>query len=173
MNIGFAAVETYFPAQNYKEWSKLYQIKEFVSICSFCPAVIEITSWVSPYLSYLDPYWVYNDLDHLLYKVQKINKNDFQILAVVKEPDTECTYYFEDSRFKFYGYDLIDTTGNISALTNCGGFDKAFSTDDISIYGLIEDFNKVQEVQKELIEKYPEEPHAKCFLWAIWRMDEK
>lgn len=47
-----------------------------------------------------------------------------------------------DKRFKFYGYDLLEDFTSISALTNCGGFDKAFLPKDISEYGLIIDFKK-------------------------------
>lgn len=76
-----------------------------------------------------------------------------------------------DKRFKFYGYDLLEDFTSISALTNCGGFDKAFLPKDISEYGLIIDFKKAKVIQQLLMGKYPYEPHADCTLWAIWRMD--
>ncbi|MCR3757464.1 hypothetical protein KYB31_00480 [Clostridium felsineum] len=77
-----------------------------------------------------------------------------------------------DKRFKFYGYDLIEDSTRISALTNCGRFDKAFSSNDISEFGLIKEYKKAKEIQSLLLENYPDEEHVDCVLWGIWRMED-
>lgn len=46
------------------------------------------------------------ELDWLLKKVE--GKQDTQILAGVREPETECKSFLTDKRFKFYGYDLLE-----------------------------------------------------------------
>jgi hypothetical protein len=93
------------------------------------------------------------------------------ILAVTFEPTSNPAMAFNDERFLFYGYDLLDAGSAISALTNCGGFDQAFSSSDISAVGLLEDYAFAKAVQTRLRQHYPEEPHADCALWAIWRLE--
>ena len=58
----------------------------------------------------------------------------------------------------------------ISALVNCGGFDRAFASTDLSYCGLLTDHARASEVQDLLRAEYPDEPHADYDLWAIWRM---
>jgi hypothetical protein len=55
-------------------------------------------------------------------------------------------------------------------LTNCGGFDRAFEPSDLSECGLLVDHAKAVAVRQRLRAEYPEEPHALCRIWAIWRM---
>ena len=33
------------------------------------------------------------------------------------------------------------------------------------------ELRQAKEVQKRLLQHYPEEPHADCALWAIWRLE--
>lgn len=172
MNIGFVAVKTFIPSQSYIGWSKLNQIKEIITIdCALCPRILQYREDDYRYMTWMEDYWVYNDLSWFLKKVEAIP--DKQILAVVREPKVDCKKIFNDLRFRFYGYDLIEDQTDISALTNCGGFDKAFHKADISKYGLIENFDRAKEVQLKLKEEYPYEDHADCALWGIWRMEEK
>jgi hypothetical protein len=169
MDMGFIAVETFFPPQNYVAWSKLFQIEQIVSIdCLLCPRITEYTDKEDSYYIWLGDYWFYKDLNWLLSKVDK--KMDKQVLALIWEPEIDCKAYFNDARFNFYGYDLLEDQTSISALTNCGGFDKAFLPTEISKFGLIEEFDKAKEIQTKLRENYPYEEHANCSVWAIWRM---
>ncbi|KGK85836.1 hypothetical protein DP73_18065 [Desulfosporosinus sp. HMP52] len=169
MDIGYVAVETFFPTHRYKEWSKLFHIEEVISFNTLCPRILRYiedgynylpgTSWFND---------IVNDLDLLLSKLQ--GRNDCQILAVKREPKSNCANIQMDKRFRFYGYDLIDDV-RISALTNCGGFDKAFLSEDISEYGLIKEFDKAKQIQSLLLSEYPDDEHAYCSLWAIWKME--
>lgn len=77
----------------------------------------------------------------------------------------------KEERFRFYGYDLLEDSTRISTLTNCGGFDNAFSPEDISEYGLIQEFDKAKQIQLLLVDEYPDEEHADCTIWAIRRME--
>jgi len=65
---------------------------------------------------------------------------------------------------------LLEDFTRISALINCGGFDRAFLPKDISEYGLIKEFGKAKQIQSLLADEYPNEEHADCSLWAIWKM---
>jgi len=56
-----------------------------------------------------------------------------------------------DKRFKFMGYDLIEEFTRISALTNCGGFPKAFLNNDLNKSGLIKSYEQAILIQKSLL----------------------
>jgi hypothetical protein len=60
----------------------------------------------------------------------------------------------------------------MSALTNCGGFPKAFSNSELSKKGLLTGYERSRSVQDSLIREYPNERHADCHLWAIFRSGE-
>lgn len=76
--------------------------------------------------------------------------------------------------FTFCGFDLADDW-QISALVNCGDyeagdyFDRAFSVDELNEYGLISDHGRVREIKRRLTEEYPDECHAYCAVFAVWR----
>lgn len=172
VSIGFVALETFVPTNKYLEWSKLFQVEEVVSLdCALCPRIVR--DLVEADSNYQQEHWgifsdIFSNLDWLLDKTSDIE--DKQVLAVLKEPEEDCGLAIHLKGFQFYGYDLVEDATRISALTNCGGFDKAFSSCDLSRYGLIEDFEKAKEIQLRLREHYPDDEHANCTLWAIWKM---
>ena len=159
--------------QKYVEWSKLSQLKEVISLdCSLCPPIIdELNDNDWRYISEDEKtfFGLFTNYDYLVDRVS--NYNDFQILAVSKNPDKIDLESFVNPRFKFKGFDLVEDDTRISALTNCGGFPKAFSNDELSTCGLITTYARAKEVQKSLLEHYPDEHHADCSCWAIWRME--
>lgn len=171
MDIGYIAVETFIPPQNYLDWSKLFHVKEVISIdCALCPRVItELMDEDYKYIEQVEGDYVFTNLNWLLSRVEYID--DKQILALIREPESDCSNDNFDNRFIFYGYDLVENDTGISALLNCGGFDKVFCPSDLTQYGLICEYNKAKEVQLKLKEEYPEESHADCVIWAIWRME--
>jgi hypothetical protein len=71
--------------------------------------------------------------------------------------------------FEFVGYDLVDVQHTNSALTNCGGFPDVFANSELSDCGLLPDLQGALEVRKLLGSRHPEEPHARCHVWAIFR----
>lgn len=169
MTIGFVALKTFIPTGKYKEWSKLLHLEEVVSLdCALCPSLIDDLDSISKFQEQWGLSNVFTDLDWVLQKVKDVK--DKQILAVLREPEEDCRETGHPEGFKFYGYDLVEDATRISALTNCGGFDKAFSACDLSRYGLIEKLIKAKEIQLRLREHYPDDEHADCTLWAIWKM---
>lgn len=75
----------------------------------------------------------------------------------------------EREGFEFIGYDLLDKDFNISALTNCGGFDETFLPSDQNDKGLIDELEKAYDIKRRLLENNPEETHADTNVIAIWR----
>lgn len=176
MSIGYIALERFDKTfgdawDNYIQWSKLYYVAEIVSLdCSLCPSIIkQLDEEEKKYL--IDEWGYYNifkDLYWLLSRISDIPNT--QILAIWHEPPENYIEFFKESKFEFCGFDLIEEYTQISALVNCGGFDKAFLPNDLNSFGLISNYGKAREVQEKLIEEYPDEDHADCDLWAIWRI---
>jgi hypothetical protein len=111
----------------------------------------------------------FTDVDYLLGRLA--GRSAHHVLAAIREPLPQEIQTAPDNRFVFQGYDLIERPGRgISALTNCGGFDLAFKPTDISAVGLFDEYAFARTVQQRLREYYPDESHADCYLWAIWKM---
>ena len=175
VQIAYTAIETFDPSDaeawtKYIEWSGLRHLKEVISLdCMLCPSVIEEVideDWNHKAYEYIF-HDLFTDLDYLQLRIGK--KTKYQIIATAREPESPIE--FPDARFTFKGYDLIDDVTRISALMNCGGFDDAFSKDDLSEYGLLISGDKARNVRENLSEKYPDEAHADCSIWAIWKLD--
>lgn len=170
----FTAVKTFDPTcsdgwTGYVEWSGLSQLEEVISLdSSLCPSVIDPLKRED---------WKHNvhedgvtdffhDLGYLLKRVA--GTEQLNILAAVLNPSGQCTTAFDDTRFEFKGYDLIGL--GMSALTNCGGYRLAFDNGELSSYGLILDFQRASQVASALRQHYPDDHHADCDIWALWRM---
>jgi hypothetical protein len=72
--------------------------------------------------------------------------------------------------FEFWGYDLVEGMTGVSALTNCGGFPDVFDNRELSCKGLLTSHARAMDVQSKLKANYPDEPHANCHVWAIFRV---
>ena len=172
-DVVFVAVRRFDPAdpgwEGYVRRSQLTHLREVVSLDHLlCPSVIEL----------IDEDWDHNvhsdfetdyfrDVDYLIQRVAQIP--NVQILAIAKEPIAGPTQTLADERFAFMGYDLVERDGGISAITNCGGFRGVFSSSDLNECGLIPDAAKAYQVRDLLAANYPDEHHANCNVWAIWR----
>jgi hypothetical protein len=179
MPVIYSAVKQFDPSCGDKwtkfiEWCGLTQLREVISLdCILCPSVIVIDE--------LTPEdWHYNvsenfichlfrDLEYLLGKVAGSDR--MNVLALMQNPTEEDVRAFNDNRFIFRGFDLLEVhVADISALVNCGGFPKAFAPTDLSDCGLLVDHAKVLRIQTLLRAEYPDEHHADCDVWAIWQM---
>lgn len=94
-----------------------------------------------------------------------------QILAVIIRPEIELNHILEvKNRFEFCGYDLIDISCYISAITNCGAeFKNAIDYAALNRYGLISSYRQAVNTQLDLRDKYPEHSHTYCEIVEIWR----
>jgi len=109
---------------------------------------------------------LFYDADYVLGRVAGKTAS---VLALIEEPSAADIASVRDPRFAFCGFDLVDEQGGISALTNCGGFDRAFSPTELSECGLFLDHSRALVVRQLLRTEYPDEPHARCRIWAIWK----
>jgi hypothetical protein len=174
MNPLFIATEPFTPQdgdrwRTYIQWSGLTQLTEVVSLDQMlCPPILtEIKPEYWPHVvneDFMLHYFL--DLDFLKHEIVSTARRN--LMCVLRNPAEEPTRPpVED--FRFLGYDLVDVQNSVSALTNCGGFPEVFSNSELSSVGLLADFRRAVQVQAELRSRYPEESHANCNLWAIFR----
>lgn len=176
MPVVFSAVKRFDPTcgqswRKFIEWSGLTQLREVVSLdLMLCPTVIQDLTAEDWRHNVQEDFKItlFHDLDYLVQRVGK--QGQVSILALLQNPTQEEAHSFSDRRFVFRGFDLVELQTGISALVNCGGFDKAFANSDLSECGLLTDYAQALRVQRLLREEYPDEPHADCDLWTIWQM---
>jgi hypothetical protein len=158
--------------QSYIAWSKLTHLKEVVTLdCILGESVVERDNQLdADFLVWEDSIpLLYTRLDYLLTKLEGKDPLSYNLLAVTKEPTAPCETSHVGG-FEFIGYDLLDVEGGNSALTNCGGFDNTFLPHDLNEYGLLSTYQKAYTIKEELLKNNPDEPHANCQVWAIWRI---
>ncbi len=172
MDIGYVVVEKYYPQQDFKEMTGMYQVEEIVSfdylLCSSCIHTFKDED--DHYIFRSDDFCdfdIFNNLGYLLSKVHNLEGK--QVLAVIREPNQDCKP-IEFDKFKFYGYDLLEDYSRRSVLTNCCGYYDPFFVKDLSRFGLIENYEKAKLIQKWLREN---EPYIYSSLWGIFRMEKE
>lgn len=173
----FIATERFDPTdeawQKYFEFADIPALTEVVGLDgSLCNRVIvELLEEDWRHVASVDCEPLYfQDLDYLLNRVQSVKRRN--ILGLYRNPETEITKVPATLDFRFMGYDLIDEQTHISALTNCGGFPDVFQNAELNCFGLISKFERAIQVKKMLAETHPEEAHAQCAMYAIWRLNE-
>jgi hypothetical protein len=127
----FTAVRPFDPSSGdawtkFVAWSGLTQLREVVSLdIMLCPNFFG---------ELIEEDWKHNvqhdfktdqfhDLEHVL---SRVGSERAHVLALIDEPSADDVASFVDSRFLLRGFDLLEDFSGISALVNCGGFDKAF-----------------------------------------------
>jgi hypothetical protein len=128
------------------EWSGLTQLREVIYLDGIlCPNFFEEVTAEDWQHNVQEDFKIhlFHDLDYVLSRV--VGQKRVNVLALLENPTDNEVRSFGDSRFVFRGFDLMDHCGDISALLNCGGFDKAFSSTDLSDCGLLTDVVKVMQ----------------------------
>ncbi len=176
--IWYAACEPYGPFSDNWTWflesSRLHHVTEIASLDGILnapcltPNFDRSDVWenvVTDESMILD---FFKSLDFVVEKTKNIAH--FNLYAVIREPSKEKPKQSElDQNFTFLGYDLVETGGTISALTNCGGFDETFLPQDLNQYGLIQKYNDAKEIVENLFVNNPDEHHAACYFFEVWR----
>lgn len=169
----YIAIRAFAP--DHKDWSRYIEesgmkhIREIISIDQvLCPSAIrrfEQEDWKHNVPGhFFSDYFL--DLEYLLKRTKGFEST--HILRVIQNPTREVRDLFSDLKFRFLGYDLTDSYGSVSALTNCGPLPLAFSPRDLSPVGLIYTYKRAVEVQQALEHNYTDE-FADSLMWAIWQ----
>src|SRR5215207_9417000 len=157
-------------------WSGLTGVRELITLdtilCPAAPDSLVADDW--EHNVHAD-YQIANfrSLDYLARRVA--GTPDLHLLALLQNPEAEemagvRLAGFEFAGFEFAGFELLDVHGDVSALTNCGGFPAVFAPDELNAVGLLAGLERAHEVRHELGQAYPDEPHAQCDVWAVWRL---
>ena len=156
--------------EKYVEWSRLTQLEELVSLDGILNELVFEPDFETDFEEIVfEGSQVTQFFKSIDYVNRKSNYLDYyNLLAVIWEPTKKRKNQLERD-FDFIGYDLIETDGDISALTNCGGFDETFKPKEQNKYGLISDYERAREIQIELPKNNPGEHHADCYLFEVWR----
>lgn len=157
---------------NYIEWSKIQDVTEIAGLDYIINNdLVEIDNptdddWKQKYIPSHNETGLYQTAEYVLLKMKPTVK--FNFLAVMVEPIQDCREIMLEN-YEFMGYELLDLSFEISALTNCGGFDETFLPTDLNSFGLIDDFNNAYDIANRLFENNPEEDHANTNVIAVWR----
>jgi hypothetical protein len=154
----------------YLVWSGLHHLHEVVSLdtvlCPTVPEQLTAEDWEhNVHADYRTSY--FRSLEYLRKRVA--GETGLNILAIVPNPAPGDIDTADLPGFDFLGFELLDVHGDISALINCGGFDDVFAKDELSAHGLLLDLGRAYEIQRRLPAAYPDEGHARCDVWGIWR----
>jgi hypothetical protein len=169
----FIAVERFTPQDeawaNYFEWIDLPQLSDLITLDpALCRPLIQgraEADW-----DFIDPVPIDRGLFTSLQHVRARASGTGQILCVFQNPERFPNLPPEAAEFTYVGCDLIDASGDTSSLTNCGeGFPLVFSNTELSENGLLTSFERAQEIQRRLPESEPDEAHAYCDLFVVFR----
>ena len=155
----------------YVAWSRLHHLEEVVSLdVMLNGSVFEFDFESAVGVEHMVPvgeffFGLYASLPYVLQHAPA--GHTFNLLAVVGDPGNAKADL--SAAFDFIGYDLLDRAGDISALVNCGGFDDSFSPGELNRWGLLDEYGRARQVQRDLLLDYPDEYHADCVLYEVWR----
>jgi len=178
MRIGYSIIERFDATDGetwtkYVEWSKLTHLREVITLDRMlCPSGIE--PFAEEDYAHSIPEWrvvgIFDDLKYTRARAGGLSDSRrLQVVAVSREPTLAEFDPDLGTEFRFVGFDLNDEQSWTSALTNCGGFERAFAPEDLSPCGLIENARRAYEVRDALRTMFPNDAHAQCTAWAIWR----
>ena len=154
----------------YVAWSRLTQLRELVSLdAMLCPAVPEelvAEDWQhNVHADYQITH--FRSLEYLRRRIAGVP--GLNLLAILREPSAGDLTQVSLPDFTFAGFDVVDVHGDVSALTNCGGFDDVFAPEELNPLGLLTERARAGAVRRGLRSAYPEQHHAVCDVWALWR----
>jgi hypothetical protein len=156
---------------SYIDWYSLPHLKEMISLDQLLneplvePDYNNADDWKSIVTDEERITELFTTIEYVLKRTKKAR---FNLLAVVKEPKERCdTVQLEE--FEFIGYDILDKWYDVSSLTNCTGLNSSLEQADFNQSGLISNYERAFTIRKEFFEKNPGEPHADCYVMALWR----
>ena len=160
--------------RRYLAWSGLSHLRELVTLDTIlCPTVPEELvpeDWRHNVpADYQTGY--FRSLDYLRARVA--GESGLDILAILRNPSASDVEQVTLPGFQPLGYDLLDVHGDVSALTNCGGWDGLVVPRELSPVGLLGDLGRAYALRDALGLEHAGERHADCDVWAVWRMVEK
>jgi hypothetical protein len=156
---------------SYVAWSGLTQLTELVSLdeilCPTVPETLVAADWEHNVHADYQTFY-FRSLEYLRQRVATETRLD--VLGLLQNPSVGDVERVLLPGFEFVGFGLLDVHGDVSALTNCGGFDEVFAGRELSERGLLIELERAYEIQRGLRALSPLQSHSECHVWAIWRL---
>lgn len=156
---------------DYLHWLGRTDLQCVVSLDSMlCPPRVRIESDQDWEYAVCEDFMLdfFTDVDFVLRRAARVPRS--MVLAAARDPSAEDVSEFRHAGFEFAGFDVVDRQCCASAILNCGGFPDVFSVAELSpASGLIRSRERAFEIRVCLHKLHPEEPHADCYAWALWR----
>jgi hypothetical protein len=112
----------------------------------------------------------FTDLSLLLRHVD--DHDEHNILGLIEDPGPADLTFPPAAGFVLRGFDLVEHMCDMSVLTSRGGgYDRAFTAEDLNFFGLIDDLQDARNVRERLLSEYPHDPCADARVWAVWRLE--
>jgi hypothetical protein len=176
MTFGYCALERFGPVdgdpwRTYLKGAGIKGVDEIISLDGLlCPSVINPEHIADG--NHLVPnengFILLDDLGYLQERLIGVDRHKANLIWTTREPQAGVRIQAPSPSFVFKGYDLVERRGDISALTNCGGWPE-FSSFEFSRWGLLLDLGEAIELKRVLRLHHPGEHHADCDIWAIFR----
>ena len=149
--------------------SGLFHLKEVVSLDqALCPNAISTLVPEDWEYNVNEDYRIFffRDLEYLSKRIT--GRQGVIIVGLLEEPQELDV--LKEKQHQLIGFDVVDAYCDSSALTNCGDFfDRAFRGEELNSSGLIARLDRAYEIKRSLRALYPDEPHADCLVWGVWR----
>jgi hypothetical protein len=154
----------------YIAWTGLTQLSELVSLdeilCPTVPETLTAADWEhNVHADYQTSF--FRSLPYLRQRVA--GEPNLNLLAVLQNPSPANVERTILPGFEFAGFDLLDIHGDVSALSNCGGYDELFTGGELSDQGLLTNLERAYQVRRGLRALIPGQSHAECDVWGIWK----
>jgi hypothetical protein len=175
MQIGYIAVkkldqDSSIAWKSFLKESQLTFVKDVVTLDSeLCPSIVQKLSeedWKHKAHEFV-AHDIFSDLVYLEKRVS--HENDVQILAILPNPTPADVGRFSNPGFDFLGYELIDIETMVDPILNCSSFRDLIPTSNLNQNALISSYDRGNELQKELLKRFPNNLHSDAVLFAIWR----
>ena len=152
-------------------WSGLAHVRELVSLdtilCPEAPERLVAEDW--EHNVHAD-YQVMH-FRSLAYLQQRVaGTPDLNVLALLQNPTAPEVAEIRPPGFDFAGFELLDVHGDVSALTDCGGFPAVFAGGELNAFGLLSDSRGPTTCAAAPDARTPRSRTPQCDVWALWRL---
>lgn len=155
--------------EGYLKFASLKNIKEIITLDSLlCPEAFKIDDEGWNYAINEDFMGgFYLNLDYVKKRISGLK--DINLIAVIRDPTHHMTVSGKLSNAFFAGYDLMDIHMDISILTNTGCNQKVIPPRLKNKYGLIDQFEVINKIEKDNERVHKDKPHSEGYIFEIWK----
>ncbi len=155
---------------DFVQWIGRLDFQRVVTLdCELCPTLVRIESDADWQHVIREDYMLdfFSDFSFVIARAARFQRA--LVIAAAREPSEADVSSFAQDQFEFAGFDVVDHTGDFSALL---GEDspKVFSRSELSAAsGLIPDRKRAFEIRDSLRDSPSSSGYENFYVWALWR----